>query len=489
MTSAVLLFDNASIVPHDISNLLGVSRYSDIYYRKRSLDRWIADICAAAGIDFVELAEGPASSALTKRLEQANLVVLYIPSFMAFGCPEEDAALFLRKLSLTRSCICVTESDAAAQPSIQVAALTGQLARHVLQTALQGGNLAETLAEARHQMHSVPSDVHLIDMRDPLRFTDYLTSNFDVRFFNSVQSVNDFTVEKRSSDARKLRREYQYYGLLPAELQTFFIQPYAFHQEGNSASYRMERLFVPDMALQWIHGSLDERSLKRFFDKIFHYIDLRPAKAVDKVTAQSVYQDAYRTKVKERLQQLKTLSEFDRLSPYLDVNFGGIDALFNRYFTLLDQADERPQPNELRLGHGDLCFSNILYSKTTDLMRFIDPRGADSQDDLYLTPLYDLAKLSHSVIGNYDFINYGLFQLEIDQDLQLSLHIEQEVPTWARPMFEQHLRQNGFDPCRIRLLEASLFLSMAPLHIDSPRKVLAFLVNAGKILAELESQS
>jgi hypothetical protein len=32
-----------------------------------------------------------------------NLVVMYLPAFVAFGCPEEEAAIFLRKLSLTRS--------------------------------------------------------------------------------------------------------------------------------------------------------------------------------------------------------------------------------------------------------------------------------------------------------------------------------------------------------------------------------------------------
>ncbi|CUI48340.1 Uncharacterised protein [Achromobacter ruhlandii] len=51
----VLLYDNSSFVPQDIGNLLGVSRFSDIYYRKRSLDRWVSDICAAAGIQFIEI--------------------------------------------------------------------------------------------------------------------------------------------------------------------------------------------------------------------------------------------------------------------------------------------------------------------------------------------------------------------------------------------------------------------------------------------------
>lgn len=486
----VLLYDNSSFVPQDISNLLGVSRFSDIYYRKRSLDRWVSDICAAAGIQFVEIGGDRSARETIKQLGMfgaRNLVVMYLPAFVAFGCPEEDAAVFLRKLSLTRSSLAVSPDAAVTSlEQLQVAVAVGELAQTLLQAAGAGESVSELLGGALEQMHPLEGDVAMIDMRDPLHFTDYLTSNFDVRFFNSVQTINDFVLLKRSSEVDKLRREFQYYGLLPPALQMFFIQPYDFSLEKGSASYKMERLFVPDMALQWIHGSLDELSLKRFLDKVFYYISARPVRQVSADVARAVHQDSYRDKVVARLKQLKAKPEYEKLRPYLDANFGGVDALFERYSRLLDRVGERAVSRDLRVGHGDLCFSNILYSKTTGLMRFIDPRGADGDDDLYVSPFYDLAKLSHSVVGNYDFINYGLYRVEIDADLQVHLQIEPGAPSWARGMFEARLRDAGFDPALVRLFEASLFLSMVPLHIDSPKKVLAFLVNASRILSELE---
>lgn len=486
----VLLYDNSSFVPQDIGNLLGVSRFSDIYYRKRSLDRWVSDICAQAGIQFIEIGGDRSDRETTKQFSVSgpkSLVVMYMPAFVAFGCSEEEAALFLRKLSLTRSSLVVTPDSAGASlEQLQVAVAVGDLAQSLLQVAGAGESVGELLSSALKQMHPLEGDVNMIDMRDPLRFTDYLTSNFDVRFFNSVQTINDFVLLKRSSDVDKLRREYQYYGLLPPALQMFFIQPYDFTVDTDSASYKMERLFVPDMALQWIHGSLDALSLKRLLDKVFYYLSARPVRQVSAEAARAVHEDAYRDKVVTRLDQLKAKPEFVKLRPYLDANFGGVDALFARYFKLLDRVGSRAASRELRVGHGDLCFSNILYSKTTGLMRFIDPRGADGDDDLYVSPYYDLAKLSHSIIGNYDFINYGLYQLEIGSDLQVQLTIEPGAPTWARAMFEAQLRDAGFEPALIRLFEASLFLSMVPLHIDSPKKVLAFLVNASGILSELE---
>lgn len=60
----------------------------------------------------------------------------------------------------------------------------------------------------------------------------------------------------------------------------------------------MERLFVPDMALQWIHGSMNELNFERFIDKVFHFIKLRPVKKVDSVTAQEIHNDAFFGKVK-----------------------------------------------------------------------------------------------------------------------------------------------------------------------------------------------
>lgn len=450
----------------------------------------MSDICAAAGIQFIEIGVDLSAREAIKKLGMLgsrNQVVMYLPAFVAFGCPEEDAALFLRKLSLSRSSLAVcADPGALSLENLHIAVGVGSLAQAMLQAAEVGESVSELLAGSLDQMNALDSDVTLIDMRDPLHFTDYLTSNFDVRFFNSVQSINNFVLLKRSSEVEKLRREFQYYGLLPPVLQMFFIQPYEFTLEKGSASYKMERLFVPDMALQWIHGSLDELSLKRFLDKVFYYIAARPLRQVSAQAARVVHEDAYRHKVVERLAQLKAKPEYAKLQPYLDANFGGIDALFGRYFQLLDRVDKRAVSGDLRVGHGDLCFSNILYSKITGLMRFIDPRGADGDDDLYVSPFYDLAKLSHSIIGNYDFINYGLFRLEIDADLQVHLQMEPCAPSWAREMFEARLRENGFDPALIRLFEVSLFLSMVPLHIDSPKKVLAFLVNASEILAELE---
>ena len=48
--------------------------------------------------------------------------------------------------------------------------------------------------------------------------------------------------------------------------------------------------------------------------------------------------------------------------------------------------------HRLVVGHGDLCFSNILYSREANLLKLIDPKGALAEEDLYTDPYYDPEK-------------------------------------------------------------------------------------------------
>jgi NDP-sugar pyrophosphorylase family protein len=60
-------------------------------------------------------------------------------------------------------------------------------------------------------------------------------------------------------------------------------------------------------------------------------------------------------------------------------------------------------PGTLVRGHGDLNFSNILYSLNTGMIKLIDPRGD------HLVPwLYELAKLRYSYHGGFSAITHGL---------------------------------------------------------------------------------
>ena len=88
------------------------------------------------------------------------------------------------------------------------------------------------------------------------------------------------------------------------------------------------------------------------------------------------------------------------------------------------------------IGHGDPCFANTLYNKSTKTLKFIDPRGALTEDELWTDPYYDVAKLSHSVCGRYDFFNNGLFDIKLDTDLSYVLEIPFDNSVYAE-IFKQ----------------------------------------------------
>ena len=124
-----------------------------------------------------------------------------------------------------------------------------------------------------------------------------------------------------------------------------------------------------------------------------------------------------------------------------------------------------------------MCLSNILYDRRNSFIRAVDPRGSFGAFDIYGDPRYDLAKLSHSFAGDYDFLLNGWFELSEDQEsMSLKVHLEdrhlaikEQFNIWMTRNWPQWVRQ-------VRLIESLLFLSMVPLHQDRFLSQKAFLV-------------
>ena len=196
----------------------------------------------------------------------------------------------------------------------------------------------------------------------------------------------------------------------------------------------------------------------------------------------------YLDKVLERLAGLKKSSYFEKMNGMIGVGtfYKDIDAVFSHYEDLYRKIHEKYTFEPLAtVSHGDLCFSNILYQRHANILRMIDPKGATEESDIWMDPWYDLAKLSHSICGRYDFFNSSLYQVKIGEDLKLELQIDFENQAYIE-VFQRYLEENQFSYPVVRLYEASLFLSMLPLHMDNPQKVFGFLLNGIEILQEVE---
>ena len=325
----------------------------------------------------------------------------------------------------------------------------------------------------------------LVDIGIVSNFIQCITGNFDSRYFNSLQG-NEYTLVKSSSNKKKIRAEYDFYHLLPDDMKYWFVMPFDYKEDEDSASYTMERLHMTDLAIKWVHGSMDRAEFEALMDKYFYFFRSRHFRTCSREEYQKNADALYVDKVNSRIADLKTLPAWQKIETLLSAAPGSdLDSLVARYFELKDRIEgRRKYEHRLVIGHGDPCFANALYNKSTRTLKFIDPKGASREEDLWTNPYYDVAKLSHSVCGKYDFFNNGLFDIRIAEDFSYDLEIPFDNAEYI-DIFREKTEENGFDYLSVRLYEASLFLSMLPLHIDNPHKVFGFILNAKNILEEI----
>jgi hypothetical protein len=120
---------------------------------------------------------------------------------------------------------------------------------------------------------------------------------------------------------------------------------------------------------------------------------------------------------------------------------------------------------EYGINHGDLCFSNILFNFSNFEPVLIDPRGYFEKEigfNLFGPIDYDKYKLAHSYILGYDYLIAGIEKKDFfDLD-----SINNRIDVFIKI----------FDIDRFDLIMGlkNLFLTMIPLHSDSPKRQKSF---------------
>ena len=481
-----LIFDDTPVVPNEIKAFVGISHFGSIVYRRRSLLEAVRELVRMAGWpELIHLLDAADVLSLTEELRKEDDRQLYLicPSNLVSSNPPESVLVFLRQIEHSPTPLYMFLQDARGRRGW--ALMPASMLRSYLRKR-EEGDLEGYFKDQGERFVHVHDRLPLIDLSDEPVLQEFLSGQFDARHFNAVER-DQYTVIKRSENREKLKEEFDFYRLIPPAMQTFLVQPFDFRDDGKSASYRMERVGAPDMATQWVNGAIQAHELERFLSHIFYFLEIRSQRPTDRTGCVAVHEGLYSEKVNNRIVALKAHHSYVQLAPLLERACNGIDRLMERYLKLLNGMRRRSHMDHLVIGHGDPCFSNIFYSKASQYLKLIDPRGAKATDDLFTDPYYDVAKLSHSIQGNYDFINNDKFEIVINEKLRPDLEIHGLPAAWASEMFHRQLEKAGFDPWMVRLYEASLFISMLPLHIDRPRKVLAFAINAANILNSLST--
>ena len=184
----------------------------------------------------------------------------------------------------------------------------------------------------------------------------------------------------------------------------------------------------------------------------------------------------YGIKTKRLLGQLSEKT-IDRYNDILKLHHLSIDKIIG------DIQLHFVEDNELQLIHGDFCFSNLMYNFRSNRVVLLDPRGCDFSGTYtqYGPRSYDIAKLGHSIIGRYDEIVYDMYEVNKNGDL---IFFENNNYLYVKKLFLEQMRQKEISLKSLYAEIICLFLTMLPLHSDSPQRQYAFFINSIRLFKE-----
>lgn len=479
----IVIYDDTGRKSEVISDIIGDKGFAEVVVKKRHLEDYYQDELKKTYPDlrWRKIHSVFEYSELLKEIELIgtdDARILHCFSNYIISDPGK-AALSFKKLEYIDQPYGVLDGKRAVAAMFPSADTYIRFCKNIM-----SGHRAWDLAKNMEETFEIEG---LVDISIIGNFIQCITGNFDSRYFNSLKG-NEYTLIKSSSNKKKIKAEYSFYHLLPEDMKFWFVMPFDYKETEDSASYTMERLHITDLAIKWVHGSMDESEFDELMDKYFYFFKCRHEKACRPEEYKRIADSLYVDKVNERIANLKTLPDFEKIKNLLAATNGlSIDDLVSKYFELKKRIESRVKYEPISvIGHGDPCFANTLYNKSTKTLKFIDPKGALNEEELWTNPYYDIAKLSHSICGRYDFFNNALFDIKIDSDFKYNLEIPFDNSRYVE-IFKNKVTQNGYDYLSVRIYEASLFLSMLPLHIDNPHKVFGFILNAKNILEEIES--
>lgn len=227
-------------------------------------------------------------------------------------------------------------------------------------------------------------------------------------------------------------------------------------------------------------------------------ISLNPAKKIFIIPRQKDKESfAYLFDIKTN-ERIKTFLEDSRITADRIFHFrekaGDLPHSASITQIITDSTHNLPKKNiTSTVMHGDFCFSNILYEHRTNRIRAIDPRGMTNSKtmSIYGDYRYDIAKLSHSVLGMYDWIIAGYQQCKIDENnILLELPKPKEVTETQTIFIEMIEKEFGITSKELYAMQIQLFLSMLPLHNDDKNRQDGLLANCfrlHRIMQELKT--
>jgi dTDP-glucose pyrophosphorylase len=298
------------------------------------------------------------------------------------------------------------------------------------------------------------------------------------RGFNSLE-YDDLlgTITKKSKNKEKFIEEIKWQINLPKSLKV--LSPRVLnYSTGNNPFITMEFYSYPTLSEIWLFSELNKRVYFSIIDRLFKILEL--FKNNKQEVSKNSYSNIYLDKTIQRISEIKNKDILDLMKRETLIING---STCNNWSVIKDKIVENLNKlyntEDNCLIHGDFCLSNILYDLRSGIVRLIDPRGGwggSENGDIK----YDIAKLKHSITGDYDYIVNDLFIIEVGE-MNISYTVynsdKEEIKNYLLKKISQHYNLE-----QIELIEGLLFLSMISLHKDNPKRQLIMYSKAIELL-------
>lgn len=296
----------------------------------------------------------------------------------------------------------------------------------------------------------------------------------DSRAFNHLQENSGMgTVTKSGDRAEKIRDEADWMAALPDSLAHLVPRSYSARRTGSG--YEVD--FVPAITVgeALVFGGLDDgywSPCERAIDDalaLLASVNVSRPPAAEVVAAQRLM---LLDKVRERVDALGDWA--DDLRGGARVNGRAVLGIDAAVSLLAERVQAALDADRWGAIHGDLFPGNMLFDRRSSRLLLIDPRGSFGRPGIEGDPLYDVAKLSHSIRGQYDFLAADQFVVRADgTDIDLLVarpdeadRVLDRLGRWLDGVVDQR----GWDRSLVGAVEAGLLLSAAALHTESPAR-------------------
>lgn len=316
------------------------------------------------------------------------------------------------------------------------------------------------------------------------------TTSVAARSFNSIEIDEQRGIlKKRSENKEKLVNEIRWYLRIPNKLQYLLPRVYDYSLDLRDPYVSMEYYGYHTLHESLVFGDLPLVKWQAIFQKLLFAINDMGKFTVtgERIQFEAALRDIYLQKTFDRLDMMRNEPDFHSFFENTITINGTEYRSLNEYIKMLPQLIEKLVVDtfigQFNIIHGDLCFANILIEDTYDFIRVIDPRGKFGTFDIYGDARYELAKLMHTLEGKYDFIIEDMFDIDVIGNT-IEYHVHKQIENITN-VFLDVFRESIDNIQAVRLIEATLFLSMIPLHSDYKQRQFAMLATGVMLLEQV----